>query len=338
MPENSHKPAVFHDIIVSKNDILNCSYESWYSLFGAHAYSRAVVLPLPQEFIEYLESDDFTIPGEKSNPNPHKDSDWDYTPPNRPDPASRFSDLHQKIQETFKSFKYVAPKLNWSAPQDSVWILPERTMKCSSPSDIYLLLKSSDYINHDLSHAFDEADSVPDKLQYHLILREWKDINPSLEFRCFVRDRQLLAISQRDLNYYPFLEDLHDTLIERIATFFDDVLLPKFGSNSFVFDVYLPRPFTKVYLVDINPFARKTDSLLFTWNELATMSPRDDDVVVRLVTKHNSGRFATKAHSQNHVPRDVLDASMDSSKMVEMLQNWSAMLSKEIDETEESGE
>ncbi|KAG7753476.1 hypothetical protein KL911_002869 [Ogataea haglerorum] len=336
MPENSNKPAVFHEIAVTKDDILNCSYENWYSLFGAHAYSRAIMLPVPDEFIDYLESDDFTIPGEKSKPNAQNDSDWDYTPPSRPDPACRFLEFHRRIQETFKSFKHIAPKLNWSAPQDSVWMLPGRTMKCSSSSDIYLLLKSSDYINHDLSHAFDEADSVPDKIQYYLILREWKEINPSLEFRCFVRDRQLLGISQRDLNYYPFLDDLHDTIIERISAFFDDVLLPKFGSNSFAFDVYLPKPFTKVYLVDINPFARKTDSLLFTWNELATMAPHDDEVAVRLVTQHNSGRFATKAHSHNHVPRDVLDASMDSSKMVEMLQNWSAMLSKENEDTEES--
>ncbi|KAH3663770.1 hypothetical protein OGAPHI_005173 [Ogataea philodendri] len=320
----TNTPVVFHELTPTAQDIVNCAYANWYKLFGKHTFSRTVILPLSEQFIQYLENDDFTIPGQKTTVPAEQDDEWNYTPPDRPDPASRFPELHNQIKLAFDKFKHIAPKLDWSAPQDSVWILPGRTMKCSSPEDLYLLLKSSDYINHDLANAFDESGNAPETFQHHLILREWREINPSVEFRCFVRDRQLVGICQRDLNYYPFLNDLHDTIIEQIAVFFDDVLLPKFGSNSFVFDVYLPKPFTKVYLLDINPFARKTDSLLFSWNELATMKVPEDDVVVRLVTQHNSGRFATKAHSQNHVPRDVLEASIDPSKMVEMMRNWSS--------------
>ena len=35
--------------------------------------------------------------------------------------------------------------------QDAYWVLPGNTLKCSSPADVYLLLKSSDFIHHDLS-------------------------------------------------------------------------------------------------------------------------------------------------------------------------------------------
>ncbi|GME85530.1 unnamed protein product [Ambrosiozyma monospora] len=58
----------------------------------------------------------------------------------------------------------------------------------------------------------------------------------------------------------------------------------------------------------------------------------DEDVVLRLVTEHNSGRFASKAHGQNHVPKDVVDASMDTNAMVELAQQWARALNKEDEE------
>ena len=65
---------------------------------------------------------------------------------------------------------------------------PSSPLKCTSPSDVYLLLKSSDFINHDLSAASvftGCADSAPYELE--LILRKWYPIDPSRELRCFVR-------------------------------------------------------------------------------------------------------------------------------------------------------
>lgn len=42
-------------------------------------------------------------------------------------------------------------------------MVPGPALKCQSPADVYLLLKSSDFIAHDLDHAFDEcADQTPD--------------------------------------------------------------------------------------------------------------------------------------------------------------------------------
>jgi len=45
----------------------------------------------------------------------------------------------------------VFPKLNWSSPKDATWISTTGTLKCETVSEIFLLLKSSDYITHDLS-------------------------------------------------------------------------------------------------------------------------------------------------------------------------------------------
>ncbi|GME74235.1 unnamed protein product [Ambrosiozyma monospora] len=283
--------AIFHEVPLTSEDIINCSYSQWYSKFSKHVYGKVEILkPIPKEFIEYLDSDDFTLPKDtpfhKIEPNSDNEySDWEdddeddgkakggdhdkitaQTKSTKPDPTLKFQSFHSQIKSVFEKFKKVAPKLNWSAPQDATWMTVNKTMQCHTPSELYLLLKSSDYINHDLHHAFDgiELDSKLQQsstIEPELVLRQWKDINPSTEFRCFVRDRQLIAISQRDLNHYTFLEEMQDDILDSICLFFEDVLMTKFDSNSFVFDVYLPKPFNKVYLIDVNPFARKTDPL-----------------------------------------------------------------------------
>ena len=151
-------------------------------------------------------------------------------------------------------------------------------MECREPNDVYLLLKSSDFITHDLEHAFDDTIDTPDanlaadSIPYHLVLRKavgrW---NPSVEFRCFVRRRRLLCICQRDLNHFEFLSEMSGRLRSLIQQFFDVRLRDTFLDESFVFDVYVPPPYDRVWLVDFNPWAPRTDPLLFSWMEVLTM-------------------------------------------------------------------
>lgn len=350
------KNGEFVDIKPTVSEILACSFSSWYPKFKQHTLSEAEIFtPLSEEFVDYLKSDGIELPKDNKedsvlfqNVVPNSDneySDWEdesYNKHELKDPTENFKAFHNLLKESLQRMKAVTPKLNWSSPQDATWMITGRNMKCTSTSDIFLLLKSSDYINHDMYHAFDEAVDYdaqnPPSFNLELVLRKWVDINPSMEFRCFVRDRKLIAITQRDLNYYSFLDDLKDELSEKIGVFFDDVLMTKFDSNSFVFDVYIPRPFNRVMLIDINPFQKSTEPLLFSWNEIATMSVESEDVIFRLVTEHNSGRFATKAHSQNHVPRDFLDASIDTSSMVDFLRKLKDLELKNADGSDSESE
>jgi hypothetical protein len=155
-------------------------------------------------------------------------------------------------------------------------------MECQTPNDIYLLLKSSDFVTHDLAHAFDDtADqtTTPDPdIAYHLVLRKWITLNPSVEFRCFVRDRRLIALCQRDLNHFDFLFDMQDKLRQTIQDFFDSKLRDSFPDPNFTFDVYIPPPHDRVWVVDFNPWAMRTDPLLFSWLELLTLEvPEQSD-------------------------------------------------------------
>lgn len=71
-------------------------------------------------------------------------------------------------------------------------------MRCTSPADVYLLLKSSDFISHDLdpSLVFEGIEPVPPNDQPYeleLVLRKWYSIDKSREVRCFVREGHLIG-------------------------------------------------------------------------------------------------------------------------------------------------
>lgn len=70
-------------------------------------------------------------------------------------------------------------------------------LKCVNPNEVYLLLKSSDFVTHDLDYPYEGCDDIPEgetpPLSYHLVLKKWFDMPRSHEFRCFVRNRQLLG-------------------------------------------------------------------------------------------------------------------------------------------------
>lgn len=97
---------------------------------------------------------------------------------------------------------------NTSLSQDASWVLPPSSpLKCTAPSDVYLLLKSSDFVSHDLSidAVFDGCRydaSNPPSYQLELVLRKWYPIDKSREFRCFVREGRLIGT-------LPFIQSLH---------------------------------------------------------------------------------------------------------------------------------
>lgn len=60
---------------------------------------------------------------------------------------------------------------------------------------VLLLLKSSDRIAHDICHVFDGCTSRPvAPTEFILALRKWIPLRPEREFRCFVKDRDLIGL------------------------------------------------------------------------------------------------------------------------------------------------
>jgi hypothetical protein len=316
------------------------------------------------------------------------------------DPSAEWQEIHSLIRATIAELGgNVTPKLNWSAPKDATWISATNNMECRSPNDIYLLLKSSDFITHDLEHAFDDtvngesskredhsaensprtgvelpssADIPCTNIPYHLVLRKHFQINPSLEFRCFVRKRQLLCLCQRDLNHFDFLFLLRDQFRSKIQEFFDKNLKESFPDSNFVFDVYIPNPYNRVWLMDVNPWAPRTDPLLFSWLEILNMedqpsfdmtnlrlplvqgengpayeisdtSDSDEEVEevfepeFRLVGKDDpeAYSFSTPQYSAHKLPREVVDASKSEGGLREFAAQWQDVLARRVQEDQD---
>lgn len=232
----------------------------------------------------------------------------------------------------------VHPKLNWSAPKDATWISATNSMECTEANDVYLLLKSSDFVTHDLEHAFDGCEDGVAEIPWTLVLRKSiPSMVTAMEFRCFVQGRKLLAITQRDLNHYPFLFALKPLLGTLIQTFFDQRLQQTFPEESFTFDVYIPQPRerAKVWLIDFNPWAPRTDPLLFSWMELLSMAGREglavSEPTFRLVGRDDpEASFNTPQYSAHKLPRDVVDASLNQGGLGEFMGQWKDLLDHEI--------
>lgn len=74
-------------------------------------------------------------------------------------------------------------------------------LKCVNPNEVYLLLKSSDFVTHDLDYPYEHCTDIKEDESvsptYHLALKKWFDMPRSHEFRCFVRQRQLIGRHSR---------------------------------------------------------------------------------------------------------------------------------------------
>lgn len=327
----------FNDLEVTCAQVNECSYSSWSPHFASHIREATVLGDIPQEFIDYLNSDSIKLPPARYEDHVTANSDNEYsdweddeegTSNNsaNENPCAGFAEFDEKVQKAVHKWKHVMPKLNWSAPKDARWILINNSLQCMSNSDIYLLLNASDHVAHDLDgHIYDECvdkDEGP-FLKPELVLKKWtRDFNPALEFRIFVRNRKILGVSQRDLNHYQFLLDLHPRLFELLEKFQTSVIRKStFPLKSYIMDIYVPAPHEKVSIIDINPFSRKWDSFLFTWHELLEKE-NDGEFELRLITETNMGAMARKEHSENQVPIEVIDALMNTEAMVELAKTW----------------
>jgi D123 len=339
---------------------------------------KSRILHLNEAFLTYLRADGIILPPEPSSSNADVNSDsgfgTDSDSDDEEDPSSSWPELHARVRSTIAELGgKVLPKLNWSAPKDATWISPTNDMECRTANEIYLLLKSSAFVTHDLEQAFDGcvSDEESTSIPYVLVLRKSFNLNPSLEFRCFVRSRALLGISQREMNYFAFLFDLRLNLLEKIKSFLQDELLAsEYFSNgemdNFVFDVYIPPPHNRVWLIDINPWAPRTDPLLFSWLELLTMpdpsatsnangtrveadaeesitEDEEEDLLkpeFRLVERDDpeAYQFSSTKYSAHKLPKDVVDASTGvggSGGIEEMMKEWKKALDKQNEEDEE---
>lgn len=311
---------------MKEEEINRCQIQEWYPKFKSVSI-KTLIHEIPESFVQYLldDSGPFLLPVSISNDdalpnrihNPEEEDDYQVSEGSGDEAehwvAPSFPELELKIKESIETLGgAVFPKLNWSAPKDTAWISTSGNLRCTTFSEIALLLRSSDSLVHDLCHAYD---SCSDKTMsrppvFFLALRKWySSLQPEMELRCFVRGHQLVGISQREVTtFYPVLcEKKHDLEVS-IEEFFNDNVRLKFESEDYTFDVYVTND-GRVKVLDFNPWGSFTLPLLFTWEELEQKSVVEgDDLEFRIV----ESRCGVRPGMKTAVPYDYLDTNTGS--------------------------
>ncbi|KAK7789802.1 hypothetical protein R5R35_012985 [Gryllus longicercus] len=266
-------------------DIEDFSYEKWYPIFKDEAI-ESMIIPIAKDELEYLRVGPLILPKEACRKIYHDSSternysvEWsdedDDSPETEPPTFPVFSNKLKNALNSLGGEVFV--KTNWHAPKDATWITTGRTLKCTSLEDIYLLLKSSDLISKDICHEF-KTDNGDNDEKHVVVIKRWMDLHPGSEFRCFVKDHKLIAISQRDCSsYYAHINARKYDIMKDIIKFFHSKVQRKFPVVNYVFDIV--RIDNSILVIDFQPFDRRyTESLLFEWEDLIKMRASFEEV------------------------------------------------------------
>ncbi|KAK1743915.1 cell division cycle 123 family protein [Skeletonema marinoi] len=320
----------------TKFEVESCQFSHWYPTFRSIPKSSIqnatnyklrknvtiesnIIKPLPNEFIEYLLSDGVRLPRcaarvsscmKDDTADTNGDDGWNDSDDNDDESSNEevkqynFPNLTSQIQIALENLGgNCMPKLNWSSPKDATW-MNCGTLKCTKVGDVYLLLKSSEFVSFDLERAWDDLEPAitaegeavendqgnddgkpPKDFEYELVLRKWCNLHPSMEFRCFIYNHELIAISQRHpTKFYSHLQlsdedEVHPTT-EIIHAFFETYVQRRFASGNmhrYVMDVYVDSQ-ERTWVVDFNVWGSRTDALLFDWVELMEIGERVRDI------------------------------------------------------------
>ena len=175
-------------------------------------------------------------------------------------------------------------------------------------------------------HCNDAPAPTSNRVSYCLVLRRWVDISPGSEYRAFVRDGRLVAVSQRDgTNHYAHIAAERRSIVGDISSFFEEfIAAAPFSLSDFVMDVVRFGK-DRVKLVDLNPFGEGvTDPVLFTWDELsgtvsALSGVEDGEVQFRFV--ETDAGIQPSGLRQFSLPKDIVDLSTgsDPEKLIDFL-------------------
>ncbi|KAI9058194.1 D123-domain-containing protein [Trametes sanguinea] len=360
MPAPVNTPPLFPTY--SPDSVLAFQFSSWYPRFSSHSIKSTVIRPLSAAFREYLDSDGVFVPeGAEDLPAESTLSDDEGEQDDADEPVKfAFPELDARIREVIADYGAAFPKLNFSSPRDAAWMLPASSpLKCMSPADVYLLLKSSDFVQHDLNPelVFDgcepahTADASSSPYELELVLRKWYPVDRARELRCFVRQENLIAISQRDPNYYDFWNEreTQEKVVDAVTSFWEKHIKGKWEQTQgdYTFDFLLTRDLSRGHIVDFNPYLPRTDPLLFSYEELhdillsRTSDPEAEAIsrpVLRVIDSpsHPAASRNAPTHQHNMVPFEAL--AMSSGRDVQEFANvWQEEIQRSMAEQAKEG-
>ncbi|KAG2383672.1 hypothetical protein C9374_004343 [Naegleria lovaniensis] len=103
--------------------------------------------------------------------------------------------------------------------------------------------------------------------EFYYFKKEWVEIPVEHEFRSFVKNGKLTAISQYfDTCYFPELVQHSSEIKEKLIEFFNTNISCAIPIKDYICDLAIARD-GKIYVVELNPFSSTTDACLFSWSK-----------------------------------------------------------------------
>lgn len=226
------------------HDLWACDISNWYK----HPILSQLTFPtrfvdLPDAFIARLLQSEglFARVDEDADFGSWSDSEW---PEEETQEDDEQQERRSRQQETFPAFEKaiktvldrwtvsgaeggVFPRLNWSSPMDAHWMGIGGSLRCTTVAEVLRFLEASDAVRSDLEKLAQlTADSTNAQNEARtwkptLALRRWHDFHTPNEFRCFVFNNRLIAISQKDItNFWPFLVEAKLQNLQQLEKFF----------------------------------------------------------------------------------------------------------------------
>ncbi|KAL7307396.1 hypothetical protein TKK_0000580 [Trichogramma kaykai] len=284
------------------------SYCQWYPKFHKDSLTSEII-NLSEEFCAYLESDGCFIPKEALKDEDDFQFEWsDGTvgqaqSEDEDEEQPSFPELSEQIQGVLDDYKSIVIKLNWNTPSDAIWVSYNKTLKCSNLEDVYLLLKNSNNILKNLDMIKNKNNKYS-SLKPCLIIKKWKDIDPATEFRCYVVNKKLVGICQRDTSqYHEYIEKEKYDITQDIKSLFEEKIMDKFELNTYSFDVIRYKK-DRVRIMDFGPLNESyTKNMLFTEEELRSLNENLPEF--RFIAEH----MGIQPKNSNHycIPKDIDD-------------------------------
>ena len=181
--------------------------------------------------------------------------------------TGKFSHLFDdELEATCKKYKDMVPKGKWFIRTERV-SLKFGQYGCGPYDDIEKILKS--LVSSRIGHECFKADDTECRLYF----MQWKDINPDKEFRIFVFNNSITAISTQNLySVNDWLNSLNDNeikdIVYKILTFFDENIKDKMSYMiNYTMDLALIEPDDTPYFIEPNSFGKyyAAGSALFQW-------------------------------------------------------------------------
>ncbi|KAJ5071872.1 cell division cycle protein [Anaeramoeba ignava] len=142
---------------------------------------------------------------------------------------------------------------------------------CSSSriyNDMNIYLK---YLSPNSENPKTNQENQPNfKHKEHFVVREWIDMEPEMEFRGFVTNYNLNALSQYHyFVYFPNLVEKKKEIQDKIVDFYKKEVQPllqnHFQSKDYIVDFCVSHG--KVWVIELNAFEESTDAGLFDWEK-----------------------------------------------------------------------